>query len=332
MITKDWLKNEWVEDFNECISGEKIYIKMCFTIHTNFSFAEQKIQEELRKKGSASIADIHVQPVKIKLNNITIKRKEGYLELDELILDENKFQTGLYNVELFIKRYINCQLSKTQFFNIISEDTRFLSECFKYVITFLGFSIIILPNSLYAYAECSGKWKKVVQIGRVSLSNILCKENNINDLIQELPDVINNILKCFENRKLQNIMELLNIGLRFEKNQLWREAFLNYYTIIETIFKETKFREEIINFLEKPYEFVSILCAVNQKIMMLFLWEYLVKSQKDTFSKIGMNNFIELANIRNSLSHEGKADITLRHLGILKIIMFNLLRKIYELL
>lgn len=183
---------------------------------------------------------------------------------------------------------------------------------------------------MWIHVKCGEAWKKLVQIGRSTPPNIPCSEDNFKEFSGKLPEIVNNIGRCFQDKKLMKLMDILNTALRLEQNQLIRDAYLNYYNIIETIFRDKKFREELVNRIGKPVEYISVLGNCNQKLQMLFIYEFFSAEHKEGLDKLKVKDFIDIADTRNNLSHKSDAKIEPKHLVLAKRIMFKLLNHFFE--
>jgi hypothetical protein len=323
------MKNEWIENIEECINDGEVLIKASFDIYTSFSFIQPIIEQMLQKQKNIATNDIKHEKYEFDIKDVCINKQ---LYVQKLFLHENKHEAGYFEVGLVYRVKINQASFKDEYSTILSKTSRLLLEYFKYTLSYIGYSIIIIPNSLWVYINYKDDWKKVVQIGKIGIQNIGCNKDSINDLINHLPLMITNLEKCVKVKKFKTILISLNTALRLEHNQLYRDSFLNFYNIIETIFRDKKFRALLTKALNKTNEESVELSKCNQKEQMCVLWEFLNLLYQKNLSKYKIEDFIDLADKRNKSTHSSDIEITTNQIFLVKFITHKLVLQYSKLL
>jgi hypothetical protein len=323
------MKNDWIENIEECITGEEVLLKASFDIYTSFSCLQPIIEQMVKQKKIVAKGDIKIEKYEFDIKDVCIDKR---LHVQKLFLHENKHEAGYFEVELVYRVKINKASFKDNYSDILRETSELLLEYFKHTLSYIGYSIIIIPNSLWVYINFKDDWKKVVQMGKMGIPNIGCSRDSINELIKNLPEVITNLEKSIKVKKFEKIMISLNTALRLEHNQLYRDAFLNFYNIIETIFRDKKFKAFLSKTLNKTNEESEELSKCNQKELMCALWEFINIINQKNFSKYKIIDFTDLAKKRNKYTHNSDFEITQDQMSLVRFITFYLVHHYSKLL
>lgn len=318
------MPDEWNNDITQCVDNGFTKNKVEFKIYTNFSNVQHLINKKLETQGSISVQEIQNNVMSFELSDICIK---GAYHLNGLCLHENKYQEGIWDVELTFKMKVDVNALHEKFSHDLGEAARILSEYLVNLISFSGFSVKLIPSSIWGFVSCHNEWQKVVQIGESSLPPVSCDQNSISAFIEKLPDITKSLNEYTENKKFSKLLDILKTGLRLEWSQLWRDAYLNYYSIIETIFRDNLFRSKLILTLKKPTVYKNALGNCNQRFQMLFLWEFFCITYPEDMKHLKIEDFDLLADKRNDLTHDGTTEIQIRHIILVKFVMFHLLNE-----
>lgn len=323
------MTDEWNNDITQCTSNGFTKNKVKFKIYTNFSNVQYLINKKLETQGSISVQEIQNDVMSFELSNVCIQ--ESYY-LDRVCLYENKYQEGIWDVELTFRMKVDVNAPHEKFSHDLGEAARILSDYLINLVSFLGFCIRLIPSSIWAFVNYHGEWQKVVQIGESSPPIVSCDQNSISSFIEKLPDIVKSMNKYTGHKKFSKLLGILKTGLRLEWSQLWRDAYLNYYNVIETIFRDKLFRDKLILTLGKHDVYKSALGNCNQRFQMLFLWEFFCIICPEDIKHLKVEDFDLLADKRNNLTHDGTTEIQIRHIRLVKFVMFHLLNEFGKLI
>ncbi len=318
--------NDWIESEKQCVSNGVITAKTKFTIYTNFSVFEHSVQQLLSEGESVSIAQASCPPIHLTPDNLKIGK---LYEITEIILSENKFEPGLFEIEVIFSIPEQNAASKEVLSSTLSSGSKLIRDYFRSTATFLGFSFIS-SGSLWTYALVAEEWKQVSQMGTSRSLPVSMSECAIQQVLPELNSTIQKVETCLGNKKLASILDILNGAFRMLRNQLFRDAFINFYKVVEIVFKDKDFRKHLFETTGKPKEYINVTSSCNQKFQMLFLWEYISELKLNKFKKYKPKSFLDLAEIRNELAHKGDVAIPSESTRLVNELALFLLNKYCE--
>jgi hypothetical protein len=182
----------------------------------------------------------------------------------------------------------------------IAEDVK---EFFILISTLNNKVSVLVPASLNLRIKSENEWKRVVQIGGGQPHMFPCNPESFSNIIKNLPSFYDKVKSTLETKKTKKLISIYSSALRFQNNHFYSDAFLNFYKVIELIYKDTSFSSKYIELLKKPSLYGNAMRQSSQKVQMLFIWEYLNKLSEDNDDKL-LKDLLELADIRNKLAHE----------------------------
>lgn len=318
------MNENWLEYIDECFENDMVKCKATFEIYSNFSYLQNIITELLKEKKSIAIKDLKNEKLEYDVKDALIQKN---INLSKISLLENNHEFGYFEIEIEYGVFTARENFKEEYSPILNKTSKLILDYFKYSLTLMGHFIIVIPNSLWVYINFRDNWEKVIQIGKIEMPKIDCDKKQTTAFIEHLPKLINDLDKCILDKKYKKIIESLNTALRLEQYKLYRDAYLNFYNITETIFRDKEFRQELVQTIKKPKEYGDALGNCNQKLIMLFLWEFLVIAHENIFRNVEVKDFIELSDIRNKLSHDSDLDINQKNLNLIKLITNVILRE-----
>ena len=295
--------NNWLEDIQECLIDGKVILKVSFGIITNYSFIKHIAHTSLENNQTFTFDGNYETKLENSLNGLFINSN---LEILEIELDEHPTQQGYYKVDIVCNYTLPENFKEQNGYNDnsklshIAEDVK---EFFILISTLNNKVSVLVPASLNLRIKSENEWKRVVQIGGGQPHMFPCNPESFSNIIKNLPSFYDKVKSTLETKKTKKLISIYSSALRFQNNHFYSDAFLNFYKVIELIYKDTSFSSKYIELLKKPSLYGNAMRQSSQKVQMLFIWEYLNKLSEDNDDKL-LKDLLELADIRNKLAHE----------------------------
>ncbi|AYL60976.1 MULTISPECIES: hypothetical protein [Citrobacter] len=282
-------------------------------ISSNFSFISHEALKRIKEENLTNIAVCDIKNNYIKLEFERLKLNKG-LYLHDFYLEERDYEDNEYDSVIYFKysmtpmpvedekpylKFIDA--AKNGFDQIISN--------LNLIATILQSFLVIKPASENIYICFDGDVKRLVGFSGSRVYRHPCDRSKILDNKSEVEKLIKAVSKINNdsNKKCKNLFNIYNIALKFEANHFYDDAFLNYYKIIEILFKEDIYLSHFAEVIGKSNKYAKHLKSITQKAIMLFMWDYHTcrfNSNKNiTGPAPELDDFIELATIRNELAH-----------------------------
>ena len=237
---------------------------------------------------------------------------ESGLKVLKCSLDEHPVERGYYEVDVICEYTIPKNFHKRKAYNDnmrLSPLADTIFNFFKLMSTLNNRVSILEPSSLKLRIKSGDDWLRVTQKGGGHHNVYPCNPEHFQEIIQSLPAYYEKVKNIVENKKTQKIISIYYSGLRFQNNHFTADAFINFYKVIELIYKDKViFSKKYIELLNKPASYDKAMRQCSQKIQMLFIWEYLNKLDEKNEESL-LDDLLGLAKTRNNLAHDSGEDL-----------------------
>lgn len=305
-----------------------------FQIDAGFSFSQAIICRDFDKNKSkiADISDIkrkilfhlrlNYQLDDIKIREIKIRDVSGnsseitdrYLISITFSLINLKNQTlnEIFTELGYSKEYEDIEISLKHSFNKFwkDRDQKLMNEIISFI-EYSGFYANQVLASLNFYLinddQTDDYDKKFLRIFQRGGGIETSAHNPIHPLLIKRKFLISEYKKYLSTPKY--IKQHYAKGVHYHFLGFYDESFLCFYKIIEFIFKEKTFLENLSQtiFKIKSKDISNIIKSSNQKIMMLYIYQYLIETEKDFVEDdkrtIIIDNLILASELRNNIAH-----------------------------
>lgn len=301
---------KWIENITECIIDKKILLKTSFHAFMNFSFIGHLSQEKL-SRGDTFVFDGKYQTrFEFDIDEVLI---DNCIDINRIVLNEDPNGGGIFLVEVHHTYRIpeNFEIKAGYRGNAsISHVADMVFERFKLLSTLYSTLTVLVPATLNLHIWGKTGWERVAQVGGGAPLIHPCNPDKFKIAIKDIASISNKAEKATANNKHKKVIDLYYSGLRFQSNRFYADAFLNFYKIIEMIFKSSEFSKKYSETLKKPSSYAGTLRHSSQKVQMLFIWEYL-KEMDDNIDEKILASLLEMSDLRNNLAHGSTVDISL---------------------
>ncbi|MGL1203169.1 hypothetical protein ACSTK0_19475 [Vibrio parahaemolyticus] len=295
--------NDWLERIEECMVEGKVTLKVSFDLIANFSFVAYKAHQVLKEKKMFTYDGNYETRFKANIEGLFI---EPNLQIMSCNLDEHPVENGYYEVDIICEYTVPDDFHKQDACNDNSRLSPLADrvfDFFKLTSTLHSRVSILVPATLNLRIKCGSSWKRVTQKGGGQPNVYPCNPEEFKGIIDSLPAYFDKINGKIGDKKTLKILSIYHSGLRFKNNHFHADAFINFYKIIELIFKDkSMFSKKYVEVLNKPTAYEKAMKQSSQKIQMLFIWEYLNKLDESNDEEL-LSKLLDLAETRNDLAH-----------------------------
>ncbi|EBS4636329.1 hypothetical protein [Klebsiella grimontii] len=317
-------------------------------VESNFSFSSAEAHR-LISLGSSTVNmdSLSVAHLKINFENKKILKN---IRLNEIILKSygSRQTPGPEKYQLQIAYSLfNCQgkitsiikknettdsetktlMTSIKIKEIIGQFSEDLIQLIKIVFSSHYFNITIVPSTYNQYMKKESNYLRLVQKTEGVPTPTPLHPNN-EDFIKSFKKRITQLSKI--NKKYRDLFVLFDYGLHLEKMGLFNDAYIAYYKIIESCFKEANFLKHWDELNQRPRKYIEgytkIIPSMNQKMMMFTLYEMFSSAsnvEQDKF--IPIENFLNVAEIRNKLSHTASITIPTELYSLCRVVSYSML-------
>lgn len=308
--------NKFLENIEDCQIDGKVVLKASFGLISNFSFVEHIAHEAMKEQKSFTFDGNYETRFESSVEGLFI---ESGLKVLKCSLDEHPVERGYYEVDIICEYTIPKNFHKREAYNDnmrLSPLADTIFNFFKLMSTLNNRVSILEPSSLNLRIKSGDDWLRVTQKGGGYPNIYPCNPELFQEVIQSLPAYYDKVKSRIDNKKIQKIISIYYSGLRFQNNHFAVDAFINFYKIIELIYKDkVLFSKKYIELLNKPESYDNAMRQCSQKVQMLFIWEYLNKLDEKNEASL-LDGLLDLAETRNNLAHDSGEDLDASKLNL----------------
>ncbi|WP_421234003.1 hypothetical protein [Aeromonas jandaei] len=313
--------NKFLDKIEDCQVDGKVLLKASFGLISNFSLVEHIAHKAMAEKGAFEFDGNYETKFKSSVTGLSI---EPDLKVLSCSLNEHPVERGYYDVDIICEYTIPQDFHNREAYNDnmrLSPLADSIFNFFKLMSTLNNRVSILEPSSLNLRIKSGNDWLRVIQKGGGYPNIYPCDPAHFQKVIQSLPAYYDKVKDIINEKKTQKIINIYYSGLRFQNNHFAADAFINFYKVIELIYKDKAlFSKKYIKLLNKPESYDQAMRQCSQKVQMLFIWEYLNKFDEKNHPPSLLKKLLELAETRNDLAHDSGDNLDRSKLILVQIV------------